>query len=269
MQLSTRSLAVFAGLFAFWSVAQADDCAVTQIDQRVPIDSVFDGSSFLSGDMVLQLTGIHVPIYARHLQNDQPFGKGIAQMVSQLVKRSKGHLNIELDTLPSHKSKQLIHAYLGDGRNLGLALLKSGYAVVNTQLPNMLHSQCYRQAEAQARAAKKGMWQYLDQGIPVVESAQLTGNHAGFLIVRGKIEQIEFKERYAQLMMDTVVFRIDNEQLALFDINALKGLLGKVVEIRDDYTFHRGHMVATLEHPGQIDLLADDFYQNYLKDSVK
>lgn len=269
MQLSTRSLAVFAGLFAFWSIAQADDCAVTQIDQRVPIDSVFDGSSFLSGDVVLQLTGIHVPIYARHLQNDQPFGKGIAQMVSQLIKRSKGHLNIELDTLPSYKSKQLAHAYLGDGRNLGLVLLSNGYAVVNTQLPNTLHLQCYREAEAKARAAKKGMWQYLDQGIPVVEAGQLTDKHAGFLIVRGRIEAIEFKDRYVQLMMERVIFRINNEHLPLFDITALKNLVGQEVEVRDDYTFHRHHMVATLEHPGQINLLADEFYQRQLKSGIK
>lgn len=261
-----KSLALVAGLFAFgvnpliWTTALADDCAPVKIDQRVKVDVVYDGSAFLVGDTVVSLTGVHVPIAARHLRAPQPLGKAVAQAVGELVYRSKGQLNLEYDQLTAQNGRILAHAYLGDGRNLALTLLENGFALVNTQLPNSLHAQCYRQAEARARAAKLGLWQFQEMGVPVVESKALTGERRGFQIVRGKIVNAEQKARYFSLTMDTVSLRIPNESLKWFDVKALLALKGKTVEIRDEFTFYRNHMVASLEHPGQIDLLADAFY---------
>jgi hypothetical protein len=62
-----------------------------------------------------------------------------------------------------------------------------------------------------------------------------------------------------------VSLRIPNESLKLFDLKALLALKGKTVEIRDEFNFYRNHMVASLEHPGQIDLLADAFYDSLSK----
>lgn len=262
-----KSLALVAGLFAFWastttwnSAFASDDCTPLKIDQRVKIDVVYDGSTFLVGDTVVMLTGVHVPIAARHLRAPQPLGKAVAQAVGELVRRSKGQLNLEYDQLSSQNGRVLAHAYLGDGRNLALTLLENGFALVNTQLPNSLHAQCYRQAESRARAAKLGLWQFQDMGVPVVESKALTGERRGFQIVRGTIVNAEQKARYFSLTMDTVSLRIPNESLKWFDVKALLALKGKTVEIRDEFTFYRNHMVASLEHPGQIDLLADTFY---------
>ncbi|OZB86351.1 MAG: hypothetical protein B7Z48_05045, partial [Thiotrichales bacterium 12-47-6] len=208
----------------------------------------------------VMLTGVHVPIAARHLRAPQPLGKAVAQAVGELVRRSKGQLNLEYDQLSSQNGRVLAHAYLGDGRNLALTLLENGFALVNTQLPNSLHAQCYRQAESRARVAKLGLWQFQDMGVPVVESKALTGERRGFQIVRGTIVNAEQKARYFSLTMDTVSLRIPNESLKWFDVKALLALKGKTVEIRDEFTFYRNHMVASLEHPGQIDLLADAFY---------
>lgn len=65
--------------------------------------------------------------------------------------------------------------------------------------------------------------------------------------------------------MDRASIRIMNDVLPLFDIKALLALNGKVVEIRDDFSFYKNYMVASLEHPGQIDLLADNFYEQLAK----
>lgn len=269
MRTYIKNLAVMAGFFAFWSSAQAalvpqQDCTPGHIDQRVKVAVVYDGSSFLVDNRYVQLTGVHVPTYGRHLEPDQPLGKAIAQAVGTLVKRSHGYLNLEYDQMPSYKGKVLVHAYLEDGRNLALTLLSHGFAVVDTQLPNTRYAQCYRQAEAQARRAKKGLWKYQDQDVPVIDSSHLTGDKAGFQIVRGKILRVEVNESNVIMMMDTVVIRIDRAALALFDVAQLRALEGQVIEVRDDFTFYKDHMVASLEHPGQIDRLADSFYAQQL-----
>lgn len=271
-----KSLAIVAGLFAFcthvsaWAVEPTnDDCAPLKIDQRVKVDIVYDGSAFLVGDSVVGLTGVHVPITSRQLDPPQPLGKAVAQAVGELVQRSKGYLNLEFDQLSSYKGRVLAHAYLGDGRNLALTLLENGFALVDTQLPNSRHAQCYRAAEAKARQAKLGLWQFQHLGVPVVESSQLTGDRRGFQIVRGKIVSAEQKEQFFSLMMDTVSIRIANDALPLFDVKALLELKGKTVEIRDDFTFYKGYMVVSLEHPGQIDLLADAFYDSLAKAKAK
>lgn len=266
--MPNKSLAIMAGLFAFCvsGFAFADeDCAPTKIDQRVKVDIVYDGSAFLVGDAVVSLTGVHVPVYSRHLQPPQPLGKAIAQAVGELVQRSKGFLNLEYDQLGAYKGKVLAHVYLGDGRNLALSLLENGFALVDTQLPNQLHAQCYRRAEMKAREAKLGLWQFQDQGVPVIESSKLTADHKGFQIVRGKIVKVEQKEQFVSLIMDRASIRIMNDVLPLFDIKALLALNGKVVEIRDDFSFYKNYMIASLEHPGQIDLLADGFYEQLVK----
>ena len=270
--LAKKSLAFAAGLFAFWANAsiafsEAEDCAPLKIDQRVNVDLVYDGSAFLVGDAVVTLTGVHVPITARHLRAPQPLGKAVAQAVGELVKRSHGKLNLEYDQLSSEKGRVLAHAYLGDGRNLALSLLENGFALVNTQLPNTLHSQCYRQAEARARAAKLGLWQFQDLGVPVVESKDITGDRRGYQIVRGEIVSAEQKARYFLLTMDRLSIRINHEALKLFDVKKLLALKGQTVEIRDEFTLYRDQMVASLEHPGQIDVLADDFYEQLAKRS--
>lgn len=267
-----KSLALIAGLFAFWSSATAwasDDCKPLKIDQQVKVDIVYDGSSFLVNNTVVALTGVHVPIAARHLRSPQPLGKAVAQAVGELIRRSQGQLALEYDQLSSQNGRILAHAYLADGRNLALTLLENGFALVNTQLPNSLHAQCYRQAEARARAAKLGLWQFQDMGVPVVESKALTAEHRGFQIIRGTVVSVEQKARYFSLTMDRVSLRIPNESLTLFDIKALLALKGKTVEIRDEFTFYRNQMVASLEHPGQIDLLADAFYDSLAKAKPK
>lgn len=270
MSLSTwkKGLAVTAGLFAFCASSFAladDDCAPLKIDQRVKVDIVYDGGSFLARDAVIGLTGVHVPVYTRHLEPPQPLGKAVAQAVGELVQRSKGFLNLEFDRLNAYKGRVLAHVYLGDGRNLALSLLENGFALVDTQLPNQLHAQCYRRAEARAREAKLGLWQFQDQGVPVVEASQLTAAHKGFQIVRGKVSHVEQKEQFVSLILERASIRIPNDALALFDVQALFALKGKVVEIRDDFSFYKNYMMASLEHPGQIDVLADRFYEQLAK----
>lgn len=280
---TTKSLALIAGLFAFGQQAQAlpiklappaapvDDCAPSEVNQRAGVSIVYDGSSFLIDNSYVVLSGVHVPVASKQLERPEPLGKAVAQAVGELIKRSHGVVGIEYDQLKSDKGRVFAHLFLSDGRNLAKVLLENGFALVDTHLPNTKHAQCYREAEARARVQKKGLWQYADKGVPVIESGQLTGDRAGFQIIRGKIVRAEQGERYFVLNMDTVGFRISPEAMKLFNVKELLALKGKVVEIRDNLTYKalvgdsQGTMFGMLDHPGQIDLLADKFYAQQLK----
>jgi endonuclease YncB( thermonuclease family) len=282
-----KSLAFVAGLFAFGQ-AQAtpmqlapaaavptDDCAPKQIDQQAKVSIVYDGSTFLIDNSYTRLTGVHVPAASKQLEPPEPLGKAVAQAVGELIKRSHGIVGIEYDQLKSDKGTVFTHLFLADGRNLAKVLLENGFALVDTRLPNTAHAQCYRDAESRARAQKKGLWQYEDKGVPVIEAKQLTGDRAGFQIVRGRIVRAEQGEQYFILNMDTVGFRISKEAMKLFNEKDLFALKGKVVEIRDNLTYKalvgdsQGTMFGMLDHPGQIDLLADKFYAEQVKKSAQ
>jgi endonuclease YncB( thermonuclease family) len=266
-----KSLALVAGLFAFWQVAFAvdDDCAPEKIDLEAKVSIVYDGDTFLIDNSYVKLAGVHVPSASEHLVPPDPLGKAVSQAVGELVIRSKGMLGLEFDQEKSEKGKVFAHAYLADGRNLQKVLLENGFALVNTRLPNVRHAQCYRDAEAKAREAKKGLWQYADKGVPLIESKDISGERTGFQLVRGKIALAKEGSNYFILNMDTVGYRISKEAMTQFNERDLLALQGKVVEIRDDLSFNRGSMFGFLEHPGQINVLADKFYAEQEKLAAK
>ncbi len=268
---SLKSLALVAGLFTFGQAYSApaepesSDCAPQKIDIEEKVNIVYDGDTFLIGNQYVRLTGVHVPSSSQHLEPPEPLGKAISQAVGELISRSKGMLKIEYDQLKSEKGKIFVHAYLADGRNLAKVLLENGFALVNTSLPNTRHVQCYREAEAKAREAKKGLWQFADKGVPLIDAKDLTGERIGFQIVRGKVVLAKQGKDFFILNMDTIGFRISKEAMGQFNERDLLALEGKVVEIRDHLAYYKGGMFSMLEHPGQINLLADKFYAEQVK----
>lgn len=272
---SLKSLALVAGLFTLGQAYSAPvapenpDCLPQKIDIEEKVVIVYDGDTFLIGDQYVRLTGVHVPSSSQHLDPPEPLGKAVAQAVGELVSRSKGMLKIEYDQQKSEKGKIFMHAYLADGRNLAKVLVENGFALVNTSLPNTRHAQCYRDAETKAREAKKGLWQYADKGVPLIESKELTGERVGFQIVRGKVLLAKQGKDFFLLNMDTIGFRISKEAMAQFNERDLLALEGKVIEVRDHLSFYKNSMYAMLDHPGQINLLADKFYAEQAKLAAK
>lgn len=258
-----KSLAVLAGLFAFNALVNASDsstCGPVKLERHVKVDALYDGRTFAVGGAILSVNAIHVPVLSQYSAQSQPMAKQVAESVDELLEQYKGYIDIELDIQQTHRGRVLAHVFLEDGQNLAHYLVSNGLALVNTQLPNTRYSACYREAEKKARAEKVGLWQFEQFDVPVIEASRLTRDREGFQIVRGKVNKVEQKSRYVYLELDRVQVRIGQHQLKQFDLEALMALTGKVVEIRDHFTFFRHHMVASLEHPGQIDLLADAFY---------
>ncbi len=273
-----QSLALIAGLFAFHTSSllaapataeTLNDCKPSKIDLVKNASIVYDGSSFLVENDYVVLTGVHVPSPGRNAQREETGGKLAAEMVSKWIKDAKGKVGLELDALPSEEGRVLTHLYLPNGRNLAEMLLERGFAFVNTQLPNTKHLKCYRDAEARARADKKGIWQYMDRGVPVIESKNLTGDQDQFQIVRGRVVLAKEGSGHYILNMDTLGIRIPNSELSRFSTKSLSGLMGKTIEVRGHLKYHQGSMFVRILHPGQIDLLADELLNNNSKSAKK
>ncbi len=261
-----KSLAIIAGLFVFgllpvavWANAGNEDCKVGKIDLVKQVSIVYDGKSFLIENDYVVLTGVHVPSAGRTNSPEETGGKLAAELVGTLLKQHKSKVGLELDALPNVKSRVLAHIYLPNGRNLAEILLENGLALVNTELPNTKHLQCYRNAEARARAGKKGIWQYQDRGVPIIESKNLHGEQDNFQIVRGKVTLAKEGTGHFLLNLDTLGIRIPNAELSRFSVSDLKGLVGKTIEVRGNLKYHKGNMYVRIHHPGQIDLLAEKF----------
>jgi endonuclease YncB( thermonuclease family) len=262
-----KSLAIVAGLFAFsfqmFSNAFAsNDCKPDKLDLAKDVAIVYDGSSFLIERDYVTLTGVYVPSAGLSNRREETGGRLAAELVGKLIKDFKGKVGLELDTRSSEKGKVMAHLYLPNGRNLAEILLEKGLAFVDTELPNTKHLQCYREAEARARTAKKGIWQYQERGVPVIESKNLTGERDGFQIVRGKITLVREGSDYFLLNMDTLGIRIPKNELSRFSVSDLKGLKDKTIEVRGELKFHKGNMFVRIHHPGQIDLLAEKWQPN-------
>lgn len=264
-----KSLALVAGLFAFGQAlsvfAAEDDCKPQQIDLVKKVALIYDGNSFLIDNDYVTLTGVYVPSPGRTNSPEETGGKAATAAVSELIKKFDGKIGLELDALTNIKSRVIAHVYLPNGKNLAEHLLENGLALVNTELPNTRHLQCYRDAEERARNAKKGLWQFQDKGIPVLESKNLTGSDDSFHVVRGKVVFVKEGEGYYLLNMDTLGVRIHNDELHRFMIKDLNALMGKTIEVRGNLKFYEGHMFVRIHHPGQIDLLADKFQPNKAK----
>lgn len=269
---SIKSLALTAGLFVFGiqsTLVQANDCKPAKIDLVKEVAIVYDASSFLIENDYVMLTGIHAPTSGKSNRREETGGKLAAQIVGQIIKDNKGKVGLELDALSNQSGHVLAHVYLPNGRNLAEMLLEQGLGFVNTDLPNTKHVKCYRDAEARARTAKKGIWQYQNRGVPVIESKDLTGDRDEFQIVRGKIVLAKAGTGHFLLNMDTLGIRIPNEDLSRFSMNDLKGLMGKTIEVRGNFKFHKGNMFVRVHHPGQIDLLADKLLTSEAKPAKK
>lgn len=272
-----KSLALIAGLFVFHASplfsaetsTTTDDCKPSKLDLIKEASIVYDGSSFLIENDYVVLTGVHVPSPGRTAQREETGGKLAAEMVGKWIKEAKGKVGLELDALPSEEGRVLTHLYLPNGRNLAEMLLERGFAFVNTQFPNTKHVKCYRDAEARARAGKKGIWQYMDRGVPVVESKNLTSDRDQFQIVRGRVVLAREGSGYYILNMDTLGIRIPNSELSRFSTKSLSALMGKTIEVRGHLKYHQGSMFVRILHPGQIDLLADELSTNNSKSTKK
>ena len=132
-------------------------CDPPGVGEPVAVDQVSDGDTVrLRDGRRVRLIGIDAPERGRDGRRPEPHAE---RARDHLLALAGGSLRLHpgLDDTDRH-GRTLGHLVRADGRNLQVALLEAGLAVVIAVPPNLRLLECYREAEGRARAAGRGVW---------------------------------------------------------------------------------------------------------------
>ncbi|HEX9810491.1 MAG TPA: thermonuclease family protein [Burkholderiales bacterium] len=150
---------------------------------------IHDGDSLrLSDRRDVRLIGVNAPEMGRDGAPDQPLAVAARDRVDALVRGRSVQLRYDIERVDRH-GRTLAYVYLSDGRDLQEILLRDGLAWFVAIAPNVAHRDRYRSAEAQARAARRGLWSLPDS--EPVPAERLTRSDTGFRRIVGTVARVE------------------------------------------------------------------------------
>lgn len=124
----------------------------------VVVTRVVDGDTIvIEGDRKVRLIGVNTPETVDPRRPVQCFGHEASNFTKSLL---EGHaVKLEKDISETDKYGRLLrYVYSDDGTFVNLALVQGGYAQVNTYPPDVAHTKEFQAAQADAKAAKRGLW---------------------------------------------------------------------------------------------------------------
>ena len=190
MSRKTVNLALFALLLFTTSWAQAGTLSVVGQSRWVHVGKVFDGDTFrtTAGEKV-RLLGINTPEVAHDKEPGQPFGKEAKRRLEQLISGKMVRLKLDRDRKDDY-GRTLAQLYLRDGSWINEQLIRDGLALVYTFAPNFQWANRLLIAEAEARTARRGIWE--SEPFRVLKASSVTARHIGqFRLVRGDVKEDE------------------------------------------------------------------------------
>ena len=187
MSRKTVNLALAALLLLTVSGAQAGTLSVVGHSRWVHAGKVFDGDTFrtTAGEKV-RLLGINTPEVAHDKEPGQPFGTEAKRRLEQLIAGKMIRLQLDRDNKDDY-GRTLAQLYLRDGSWINEQLVQEGLALAYTFAPNFQWANRLLIAEAEARMARRGIWNA--EPFRVLEAGSVTARHIGqFRLVRGEIK---------------------------------------------------------------------------------
>ena len=230
---------------------------VAEAAATVTIRHVHDGDTvFLDNDEKVRLIGIDTPELGRDERPPDPGAVEARDRLRELVAQSDA-ITLRRGIEERDKYGRLLAHVYTDGRNLQAQLLAEGHAVPLTIPPNLTHLDCYRQATAEARTARRGLWateRYQPQ-----PADRLSGHERGYYIVTGKVQRIGHSRCCIWLnLTPDVALRIERTYLDLFSGSHLNGIEGREVEARG-YLYKRNDQLRmSIRHPADLVIMNGD-----------
>jgi micrococcal nuclease len=132
--------------------------------QLYKVTKVVDGDTFkveIDGKVeTVRIVGVNTPETVDPRREVQCFGKEASARATTLLKDQS--VSLEQDTTQQNRDRYgrlLRFAFLSNGSDVGLTLIKEGYAeeALYSTTPHKYHQQ-YVNAEASAKAEKRGLW---------------------------------------------------------------------------------------------------------------
>jgi micrococcal nuclease len=219
------------------------------------VEKVIDGDTiFVKHKGKVRLLGINAPEIAHRDRRAEPLGDVAHQRLQQLLQGKQVYL--EFDQQRRDKYQRLLaHITLEDGTNINEILLREGLARALFLQPNMLHLQDYYRVEAEAMAARHGIWSRPE--FQILPASRAEACLKRFCRLRGKVRKVEQNRHYTTLQLTgKVQLAVRNSYLPQF-LNAgmdLTKLGGSTVLVRGWLGQRGGAPYLQLQHPLQIKL---------------
>jgi endonuclease YncB( thermonuclease family) len=261
-----RRGALFVWLIVGWVLlappAQALDCPAERVDEQVVVAKVVDGDTVrLADKRVIRLIGINTPEIGYDGRPSEPLAEAAREALISLIGAS-GRVGLRhgADRLDRHR-RHLAHLYLPDGRSVAAQLLTQGLAAQVVVSPNLWGVDCYHRAEAEARAARRGVWASFYTPVPVDE---LPRDSRGFRVISGRVERVgeskkslwlNFTRLPGEGRREGVALRISRDELGYFRDWDPRELQGKRIVVRGWLARHQRQLVMRLYHPAALEIL--------------
>ncbi len=234
-------------------ITLADSCAAEHISERVRVTHVYDGDTVkLEDGRRLRFIGINTPETRHHDQPRQPYAEAAKARLQELLDTYNRTLLLQDDRQQhDHYERLLAHAFLENGENLAVQLLREGLATTLVVPPNTWGYRCYQRHEDRARSAGRGLWG-LD-AYKTRQSGALPRDTRGFQIIRGKVQEVRHSRHNVWLDLDgPLQLRIGKKDFVYFEPGFLEGLDGQPVEIRGWVRPVKEGLQMTIRHPAAL-----------------
>lgn len=142
---------------------QKPTSTISEVKDTYPVVHVVDGDTFdiqMNGKKErVRLIGVDTPETVDPRKPVQCFGKEASAQTKKLVEGKE--VRIETDPSQGERDKYgrlLVYAFTADGTNVGLHLIAEGFAHEYTYNLPYKYQRAFKEAEAAAQRAKKGLW---------------------------------------------------------------------------------------------------------------
>ncbi|HWP94577.1 MAG TPA: thermonuclease family protein [Gammaproteobacteria bacterium] len=244
--------------FATHAVAETSGvaCAAPATAQVAEVRTVLDGDTLvLAQNWRLRLIGINAPELAHGGRASEHWSDEARAALASLLPQGTA-VRYTLGAEPADRYGRLL-GYVWraqDGLNVHAALVRQGFAVRVALPPNLALDPCLATAEAEARAAGRGLWRPPGPWLP---AAAFPPERRGFVMLEGHISARKERRAGLILMLD--------DRLELFLPAAARGAFrelesllvpGTRLRVRGWVGSHRGQPSLRLEHPAMLELPA-------------
>jgi endonuclease YncB( thermonuclease family) len=239
----------------------AQDCPLTHIDKTAKIKHVHDADTvMLQNGEKLRLIGINAPEVAKNdprygIKPAEPFGDQARDTLRRWIKPGDS-VQIQYGIEAKDRFGRSLAHIAKDGTNLNARLLNEGLAFTLIVAPNIALSDCYRQQEEQAQAARRNLWS--STAYAPLSPVQLVAarDEPGMKRLQGTVRSVKLSGKRWYINFDNhVSLLIYSEDFRYFNGEFLKKLVSKEIEVHGWFKANKQWTNLKLSHPASIKLL--------------
>jgi len=221
--------------------------------ERVHVVYVYDGDTVkLKDGRRVRFIGINTPELGQHGKPVQPLGQEARRALKNLLDTHDRTLLLQYgEQQQDHYGRTLAHAFLENGDNIAVHLLRQGLATTLVVPPNTWGQPCYQGLENTARAARLGLWALADYQPHDARSLPL--DTRGFRIINGRVTAVRRSRHTLWLDLDgPLAVQISVKDLANFSTFDIDTLTGQSVAVRGWIKPDHNKLKLKVQHPAAL-----------------